>query len=205
MDKDPGEKLGQMHYLHTVNGLARSCMPLLELAARRCSNLAPDDPSAEKLGSYYAQRMAKGTVGRRHSCARLSIAERESDSVLGELASRMVADLVGAQYYWIEHDHPATLLGYLLVLDDGASVCWSSDPVKAGVRRHPLCTLDEPTQQQARRIRDLVELLDALPLSETQQAAVVLSALHTAEELVNLYMNLNGGEVRTALMYPVSS
>lgn len=207
-DKVPGKIFGQSQYLHTVNGLAQSCMPLLELAVRRCRKLAPDDPASEALGSYYAQRMAKSTVRNRHSFARLLITGRESVSVLGELASRTIADLVGAQYYWIEHDHPVTLLGYLLVLDDGASVCWSRDPVEAGARNQtiePLCTLDEPTQQQVRRADDLVELLDTLPLSEKQQTTVVHSALRTVEELVNLYMNLGGVEVRPAHGYPFSS
>src|SRR5690606_21089810 len=41
--------------------------------------------------------------------------------ITSRMPSHNVAALVGSQYYWINHYHPVTLLGYIAVLEGSAN------------------------------------------------------------------------------------
>jgi hypothetical protein len=98
-----------------------------------------------------------------------------------KIPSAAVAEMVGAQYYWLYHYHPVSLLGHMMALEGNhppsgfaKRLCHLSGyPIEAfrAIKRHE--TLD------IHHNRELCELIDKLPLTATQEKMMSLSGMHT--------------------------
>ncbi|MFC8273129.1 iron-containing redox enzyme family protein [Streptomyces sp. NPDC057271] len=175
-----------VRYLASMHPLVLASVPLLQRAAERCDEL--DDPPARRLAAYY----------RRHADE-----ERDHDAwLLDDLATvdaapaavppPVVTELAGAQYYRIEHEHPATLLGYMAVLEGNAPAPWLADRLAeaTGLPDGAFRTLREHAELDGGHLGELHAVLDELPLTPRQQTSVSVSALHTANLLTRLFLSL---------------
>jgi Iron-containing redox enzyme len=102
--------------------------------------------------------------------------------------SRIAAELVGAQFYWIFYDHPVALLGYMAVLEGCTA---SVDSIEAfiertGYPREALRTLLHHAKVDPGHSADLDDLIDSLPLTQRHIDLMGLSAIHTATKLMEL-------------------
>jgi hypothetical protein len=103
-----------------------------------------------------------------------------------------VAALAGAQYYWISHYHPVTLLGYIAVLE-GQPPSPELPARLAAATGYPLAAFRALSGHAAAdpgHGDEVFRLLDRLPLTVPQQAAVGISALHTITSTVRLLLEL---------------
>ncbi|MFE6781003.1 iron-containing redox enzyme family protein [Streptomyces sp. NPDC057680] len=182
-----------VHYLTAMHRLVRASVPLLLRAAERCA-AEPDDPAARRLAAY---------------CLRHAEEERDHDAwLLDDLAAAgagpaavphpIVAELAGAQYYRIEHEHPVALLGYIAVLEGNAPGPRLADRLAevTGLPDGAFRTLREHAELDGGHLDDLYRVFDALAPSPARQTAVAVSALHTANLLTRLFLSLaedNGG------------
>ncbi|GLX16537.1 MULTISPECIES: iron-containing redox enzyme family protein [Streptomyces] len=181
-----------LRYLAAMYPLVRASVPLLERAAERCAEL--DDPAARTLAAY---------------CTRHAEEEHGHDTwLLEDLAAAgagppavphpLVVELAGAQYYRIEHEHPIALLGYVAVLEGNAPGPRLADRLAeaTGLPDAAFRTLREHAELDGGHLDDLHRVLDALAPTPTQQTAVSVSALHTADLLTRLFLSLadNPGE-----------
>ncbi|CAL9363315.1 hypothetical protein [Streptomyces sp. enrichment culture] len=175
-----------LRYLAAMHPLVRASVPLLERAAERCAEL--DDPAAGRLGAY---------------CLRHAEEERDHDTwLLEDLAAAgaapaaaahpVVVELVGAQYYRIEHEHPVTLLGYIAVLEGNAPGPRLADRLAAGTGLPDAAfrTVREHAELDGGHLAGLHHTLDELALTPGQQTAVSVTALHTADLLARLFLSL---------------
>jgi hypothetical protein len=103
---------------------------------------------------------------------------------------------VGAQYFWLEHYHPVTVLGYIAMMEATAPRSGAIDRIAAcaDVPNAALRTVREHVGLDTGHAEAAFDLLDALDLSEQQAAAVALSGLHTAHGLISLHDHI----IRTA-------
>ncbi|MGW2520682.1 iron-containing redox enzyme family protein [Streptomyces sp. NPDC001617] len=181
-----------VEYLYTMHALIRASVPLMEQAARRCAQLAPHDPAADPLGRYL-QRHAEEERGHdQWLLADLAAAGADPAAAFDRLPSPIVADLAGAQYYWIEHHHPVALLGYILVLEDNAPAPWLADRLAAstGLPDKAFRTVREHADLDCGHVAALDALLDTLPLTTAHQALVAVSALRTTDGVTRLFSHL---------------
>ncbi|MEU4078992.1 hypothetical protein DEJ45_32670 [Streptomyces venezuelae] len=175
-----------LRYLAAMHPLVRASVPLLERAAERCAEL--DDPASRHLAEYYVRHAEE---------------ERDHDAwLLDDLAAAgagpaavphpVVVELAGAQYYRIEHEHPATLLGYIAVLEGNAPGPRLADRLTevTGLPGRAFRTLREHAELDGGHLDDLHRVLDALAPTPAQQTAVSVSALHTANLLTRLFLDL---------------
>ncbi|MFF7633033.1 iron-containing redox enzyme family protein [Kitasatospora sp. NPDC008050] len=178
-------------YLRTMHEVIRASVPLMELAVRRCARLAPADPVAGPLGAYLAEHIEE---------------ERGHDDwLLADLAAAgldplppraqppvAVARLVGPQYYWIEHYHPVSLLGYITVLESNAPAPWLAERLAAdtGLPGAAFQTVSHHAALDTGHCADLERILDRLPLDAAQESAVAVSALHTVDAAAELFTRL---------------
>jgi hypothetical protein len=176
-------------YLRAMHALTTASVPLLERAAARCARL--DDPAAPHLAAYYTRHADE---------------ERGHDTwLLEDLAAAgapaphplpppppLVAELAGAQYYRIEHRHPAALLGYLAVLEGNAPAPGLADHLAArtGLPDAAFRTVRAHAHLDTGHLADLHHLLDELPLTDHQLTETAVSALHTATTLARLFHHL---------------
>lgn len=181
-----------VEYLYAMHALIRASVPLMERAARRCAELAPQDPVAGPLGRYLERHTEEERGHDEWLLEDLGPAGGDPTEALDRLPSPVVADLAGAQYYWIEHHHPVALLGYILVLEDNAPAPWLADRLAAGTGLPDAAfrTVREHADLDFGHIAALDELLDALPLSAAQEALVAVSALRTTDGVTRLFSHL---------------
>lgn len=145
-------------------------------------------PASRHLAEYYVRHAEE---------------ERDHDAwLLDDLAAAgagpaavphpVVVELAGAQYYRIEHEHPATLLGYIAVLEGNAPGPRLADRLTevTGLPGRAFRTLREHAELDGGHLDDLHRVLDALAPTPAQQTAVSVSALHTANLLTRLFLDL---------------
>lgn len=179
-------------YLYAMHTLVRASVPLMERAAARCAELGARDAVAGPLGQYLEAHAEEERGHDGWLLDDLAAAGADPAQALTRLPHPVVADLAGAQYYWIEHHHPVALLGYIRVLEDNAPAPWLADRLAArsGLPAAAFRTVREHAELDTGHIAALDDLLDALPLSAAQQVAVAVSALCTADGVTRLFSHL---------------
>ncbi len=107
-----------LEYLIALHGIIRASEPLLQAgadeAARRWQQ---GDMSCRGLADYYALHKEEETDHALWLLEDIEVLGLTREVVLARQPSADIAALVGSQYYWIYHYHPAFLLGYLQVLE----------------------------------------------------------------------------------------
>ncbi len=201
--RQPGLDRRYVEYLHTMHALIRASVPLMEQAAARCAGLGPDDPLAEPLRRYFAEHAREEQGHDDWLLADLAAAGADPAEPLRRLPPPPVAALAGAQYYWIGHHHPVTLLGYILALEGDAPAPWLAERLAAatGLPDAAFRTVRDHAALDDGHLRALEQLLDALPLTRDQERAVTVSALHTVAGLARIFHQL-AGPTRTATPPP---
>ena len=172
--------------------VARASVPLMEAALGRCQVLASNDAVAADLVPYLDQHIEEE---RNHDVWLLDDLEQVGLSrheVLSRPPSLTAARVVGAQYYWIYHDHPIALFGYMAALEGCIA---SADSIEAfitrtGMPREGLRTLLLHARVDPQHATDLDNLIDRLPLNSRHTAAMGLSALHTVSLLATLTLEV---------------
>lgn len=182
-------------YLAAMHGLIVASVPLMEAAAARCGSLPAGDRSAGPLTAYLTEHIAEE---RGHDGWLLddlaALGVTEPGALLGHARREEIAALAGAQYYWINHCHPACLLGYIAVLEgcppDAAAVAGLA--ASTGLPARAFTTLARHAEVDPGHQADLHRLLDALPLSAAVAAMVARNAAHTAVTAAALLRRLTG-------------
>ena len=98
------------------------------------------------------------------------------------MSTPAVAALVGAQYYWVLHAHPAAVLGYLAVAEGNPSTTSTVLRLQAATA-HPVSafrTLIEHAELDPTHGDEVYEVIDALPLTRELEQLITVSALSTA-------------------------
>jgi hypothetical protein len=182
-------------YLRLMHGVIRASVPMMEHAARRCAALEPADSLAAPLLGYLAEHIEEERGHDAWLLADLAALGHDPADTLSPPPPPVVARLVGAQYFWIEHFHPVALLGYLVVMEGNSPAPWLPDWIAAAanVPDDALRTVREHAEIDTGHTDDVRALLDALTLTGSQAEAVALSALHTAEALTALFDHLVRG------------
>ncbi|ARF72635.1 hypothetical protein B7C62_10375 [Kitasatospora albolonga] len=178
-------------YLCAMHAVIRASVPLMELALRRTSERR-GDPLAEPLAAYLAEHIQEEADHDAWLLEDLRAAGSTPGEALGPLPPPDVAALVGPQYYWIEHHHPVALLGYIAVLEGYAPAPGLTGRIAAltGLPAAALRTVREHAALDTGHLDELHALLDRLPLTREQEAAVAVSALHSLDALTRLFVRL---------------
>ncbi|MFJ4968698.1 iron-containing redox enzyme family protein [Streptomyces sp. NPDC088755] len=178
-------------YLCAMHAVIRASVPLMELALRRTSRRR-GDPLSEPLAAYLAQHIQEEAGHDGWLLEDLLAAGAAPQDALGPLPPPDVAALVGPQYYWIEHHHPVVLLGYIAVLEGYAPAPGLTDRIAGltGLPAAALRTVREHAALDTDHLDELYALLERLPLTRDQEAALAVSALHTLDALTRLFVRL---------------
>jgi heme oxygenase-like protein len=168
-------------YLITMHGIIRASVPLMEAARARAERYGDDDPVSTQLADYLAQHIPEEQDHDEWLLSDLEQLGVQRSSVLARPPSPTVAALVGAQYYWIFHYHPVSLLGYIALLEGYPPVMEDVEELIARTGSAPAAfrTLAAHAELDPGHRDDLNATLDALPLTDDQAAVLALNALYT--------------------------
>lgn len=157
----------------------RASVPLLESALAAARALGPGDGVATRLAEYLAHHIEEE---RGHDdwlardLARLGVT---AEALAEDIPSPAIAEMVGAQHYWVRHAHPVSILGYLAVLegDPPEETIFTEAAVRADLPEEALSTLCYHARVDKAHWRDLLDLFDELPLSPRHLSLLGLSVL----------------------------
>jgi hypothetical protein len=182
-----------------IHQITRASGPLMQAALHACG-LRHDDPVAGGLASYLERHIEEE---RHHDLWLLEDLESVNIAraeVLADAPPPSVADMVGAQYYWIHHHDPVALVGYMLMLECNAPTPATiadlqrrSGLPESFFRTHRVHAELDPDHQS-----DLLDLATSLPLSQAQRQLIDASILHTLERMADSLADL-AERVRSAV------
>ena len=165
----------------------RASVPLLEVARDRSLLLAPGDEVAVGLAQYLARHVEEERghdAWLREDLECLGVSGEGLDRAL---PSPHVAGMVGAQHYWALHTHPVAILGYIAVLEgEPPEEAFFRDAAqRSGLPEAAFNTLRYHACVDREHWRDLLDLLDALPLDARHLSLIGLSILHTCDGMAS--------------------
>ena len=181
-------------YLFTSHCIIRASVPLMEAGRKQAVAMADGDPVATALAPYLEQHIPEEQDHDEWLLADLDVLGRVRSEVLVRLPSPRVAGLVGSQYYWIFHYHPVVLVGYIAVLEGYPPSTEMIDQLVAGTGypREAFRTMAAHAELDPGHAEELDELLDELPLSREQSAAIGLNAMSTTRLLTEAFGEVVG-------------
>lgn len=168
--------------------LARASIPLMEAALAQCEARARGDAVAAGLTGFLRRHIEEERHHPEWLLEDLEHLGTTRDQVLARPPALTAARVVGAQYYWIFHDHPIALVGYMAALEGGvASEGVLEDFItRTGLRREGFRTLLLHARVDPQHEADLDDLVDRLPLTPRHAAAIGTSAVSTISSLAML-------------------
>ncbi|SFM76124.1 iron-containing redox enzyme family protein [Rugamonas rubra] len=177
-----GTAVGTPHYqdyLCLLHQIVRASIPLMELARSRC-DLA--DPLEARLAQYFTGHIREEGGHADILLADLELAGLDAAQVLARTPAPALAEMVGAQYYWILHHSPLALLGYIAFLEGtppspGAIAYWATATGLPPAAFHSLRLHGDADPLHRRELDDFI---DSLALDAAGTALVGLSAMQAA-------------------------
>jgi hypothetical protein len=176
-------------YLATMHGIVRSAVPLMETAAARARELAPADEVAARLAPYLEHHAPEESGHDRWLLEDLEALGRDPEEVLRRPPGPRVASLVGAQYYWLRHVHPVSLLGHMAFVEGYPPQPGFAARLQeaTGYPRDAFRALRRHERLDIRHREELFETIDVLPLEPEHESLIGLSALHTAAGAIEVF------------------
>ena len=188
-------------YLTTLHGIVRSANPLIEAARDRAA-----EPRAGRRRCRGPRRVLRPPRARREGptsgCSRISKRSAATPGTPEPASSRRgSASFVGAQYYWLRHQHPVSLLGHMAFVEGYPPAVGFSERLReaTGYPREAFRAIRRHERLDIRHREELFETIDGLPLEPWHETLMGVSALHTMRAAIDVF-----GEIYAALPAPVS-
>jgi hypothetical protein len=176
--------------------ISRATTNLMETACSLARTRADADPVACCLAKYLSKHIPEELHHDEWLLEDLEALGHEREQVLYRLPSPTAAALVGAQYYWIHHAHPVSLLGYLAVMEgEPPSPVFLEEVVaRTSLPSEAFRTFIHHGRLDPQHQAELDDALDRMPLNAQHRTLIGISALQTVhgirrafEELVELH------------------
>ncbi|WP_244621945.1 iron-containing redox enzyme family protein [Neomesorhizobium albiziae] len=157
----------------------------MQCALRRCEELGPIDRLAREVAPYYRRHIDEERDHDHWTLEDLASAGLDPKEVLSIIPPPDVAQLAGAQYYWIHHHHPIMLMGYIAVLEAFPPTKEQVDTIRdaSGLPESAFRTLRMHGELDPTHSIEIDDTLNALPLSRMDNEMIGLSVLQTCESL----------------------
>jgi hypothetical protein len=185
-------------YLLTLYASMRATVPLLQSAATRARALAPADQVAAAMVPYLVQHAREELHHDDWLLEDMVLLGVDAETARSRHAPADVAEMIGAQQYWLDYSHPVALLGCFAVLEGSPPEEHQLDRVagRTGIPPAALRTLYKHAQLDPHHRDDLDELIDRLPLTPAHAEILGLSAVHVVQQLAGILERLTGPDGR---------
>lgn len=172
-------------YLFTTHCVIRASVPLMAAALERARSLADADAVAAALADYLPEHIPEEMHHDEWLLEDLEVLGVAPSATLERPPSATVAQLVGAQYYWILHYHPVALLGYVGLLEGYPPTPEMIEELiaRTDYDREAFRTLIAHAELDPHHRDELDEVLESLPLTPEQSSVLGLSAISSTHML----------------------
>jgi hypothetical protein len=169
-------------FLITSHGIIRASVPLMRTARDQAALRIAADPVCAALAPYLDEHIEEELHHDDWLLDDLDALGYARDDVLARPPTATIAALVGAQYYWVLHFHPAAVLGYIALLEGYPPSPEMLDEMAArsGYPSEAFRTLRLHAELDPGHGAELDRMLDGLTLDPSQTAVIGLSAIASA-------------------------
>jgi Iron-containing redox enzyme len=176
-------------YLCTMHTIVRTSVPLMEAALERAWLLAPEDEVAAGVATYLKRHVHEEVGHDRWILEDLEAAGADPQEPLRRVPSRRVASVVGAQYYWLRHYHPVSLLGHIAVMEGFPPTPAFAERLRerTGYPEDAFRAIARHAKLDIGHRKELYEAIDHLPLTAEHEDIIGLSGLHTVAGLIDVF------------------
>jgi hypothetical protein len=188
-------------YLVLVHTLIRASVPLMQDALSVARTRNSDEPFCEQFIEYMEKHIPEEVDHDEWLLGDLAQLGICRDDVMRQAPCATAAALVGSQYYYIRHVHPAIFLGYVGALE---GFPLNSDLVNSGAKRtgYPVsafATLLKHAELDPGHARELDAAIASMRLSENVVAMTYANGLQTLISTIKLTRMLIDGAIDTLL------
>ena len=184
-------------FLVELYSIVRCSVPLMERALARAEELAPHDELARVTAGYLRLHIAEERHHDEWLLDDLVAAGMDREALLKNPSSANAARLVGAQYCWIEHAHPASIFGYLGIIEGNPPLPQHIEEIRrqTGYPSDVFRSMHLHAVHDVDHLAALKATMLALPLTAADERFIATSAFATLESLVRILEDIaSGGE-----------
>ncbi len=184
-------KLLPKFYLE-LYAVVRGGLSVMETARRRSEEIAANDQVAAMLAEYFAKHLAEERGHDEWLLEDVAHCGLSAQQVTERIPSGAVAALLGAQEYWVLHEHPVAFLAYVAVVEGNPPVQKHIDEIRdiTGYPDAAFRSLREHADADISHAAELREFIDSLPLSARQHELLGLSVFETVAGLARIFDEL---------------
>ncbi len=175
-------------YLGKMHMIVRSAVPLIEAAAKEAQELSSADDVAAGMVPYLTHH-AKEELGHDSWLLEdLAAIGFDAQQPLRQIPPSSVANLVGAQYYWLFHYHPVSLLGHMAAIEGYHPPTGFAKHLqdRTSYPREGFRAISRHERLDIQHKQDLYDLIDSLPLELSHEKMMAMSGLHTMSTIIDV-------------------
>jgi hypothetical protein len=179
-------------FLFLSHCIIRASVPLMRTAVE-VSTSRSHEPVARALAEYFSHHVTEEADHDKWLLDDMESLGLGHAEVLQRIPPAEVAEVVGAQYYWMHHSDPVALLGYVAVLEGDPPL---EDELEAAAKRTGLPhdafrTFISHAKLDPHHKQELDDFIDSLPLTRSQQSLMSISAITTIAGLRRVFATFN--------------
>jgi hypothetical protein len=185
-------RLGELYpeFLFATYGVTVASAPAMRMAADRCAEL-PGNPLCDSLEAYYLEHAEEEQDHGEWLLSDLASLGIRREQVLERLPYPSAAALVGSQYYWIRHVHPAAYLGYIAILESPTDAAFLSEVhERTGIPLSSMSCHLRHAELDPGHVAEFDAALDVFPLTRKQEELIAVSAITTIGHLEKMFTEI---------------
>lgn len=179
-------------FLLELYSLVSCSVPLMSAARNRAAELADTDQLAARTAEYLERHIKEERHHDEWLLDDLVASGMDRASVLGRYCGANVASVVGAQYCWIHHAHPAAIFGYLAVIEGNPPLAEHLNEIQlqTGFPPEVFRCLHQHAADDIEHLEELRTTISELPLKADEEKLITMSAFATVEGLGRIFEDL---------------
>jgi len=167
-------------YIYAGYCVSSATVPLMEETVR-CAKLLSDDPICKPLIKYLEQHIEEERGHDEWYIRDLAHLGMSREAVTNRIQPSNSTAMIGSQYFWVRHQHPIAFMGYLASIETyPPTVEYVENLIKdSGLPAEGFDTLMKHAELDIHHSKDIINLMNTLPLTKAHKAMIEMSALQT--------------------------
>ena len=175
-------------HLYRLYHAVHASVPLMQCALEISRQLAPNCPVAAALVPYFSEHIEEEKDPDVWLLQDMEVLGASWDRTAEQIPPTVVATLIGTQYYYINHTHPITMIGYLAVVEGNPPRAEVLDRIVATttIQREALRSFYRHAEMDIHHSDEVWRLLDDLPLAKWHNTLLGMNAMLVTDQLANM-------------------
>jgi hypothetical protein len=179
-------------HLQRLYHAVHASVPMMQCALEKSRQLAPNCPIATALVPYFSEHIEEEKQHDVWLLQDMEVLGVPPDQITEQIPPTVVATLIGTQYYYINHTHPITMIGYLAVVEGNPPRAETLDQIvaKTSIPKEALRSFYKHAELDIHHSDELWQLLDDLPLTTWHNTLLGLNVMLVTDQLANMLEEL---------------